>query len=164
MTLYFEEEGELSLPFTCEEVARRVIEAALDSIHCPYEAEVNLLLTVDRQIRKLNFQFRGIDKPTDVLSFPMVDYPIPGEFGFLETCCDCFNPESGELTLGDIVVSKERVLCQAEEFGHSPFREYAFLIVHSVLHLTGYDHMEVKERRIMEEKQREIMERLNILR
>ncbi len=77
---------------------------------------------------------------------------------------DCFDPESGELTLGDIVISKEKVLTQAEEYGHSPKREYAFLIAHSVLHLTGYDHMEDEERQVMEQKQREIMERLDILR
>ena len=77
---------------------------------------------------------------------------------------DCFDPESGELTLGDIVISKEKVLSQAEEYGHSPKREYAFLIAHSVLHLTGYDHMEEEERQVMEQKQREIMERLDILR
>ena len=75
-----------------------------------------------------------------------------------------FDPESGELTLGDIVISKEKVLTQAEEYGHSPMREYAFLIAHSVLHLTGYDHMEDEERQVMEQKQREIMERLDILR
>ena len=100
----------------------------------------------------------------DVLSFPMIDYPEPGTFDFLEEEEDCFDPESGELTLGDIVISKEKVLSQAEEYGHSPKREYAFLIAHSVLHLTGYDHMEEEERQVMEQKQREIMERLDILR
>ena len=77
---------------------------------------------------------------------------------------DCFDPETGELTLGDIVVSKEKVIAQAEEYGHSILREYAFLIVHSILHLTGYDHMEENERRVMEEKQDEIMDLLNIIR
>lgn len=73
-----------------------------------------------------------------------------------------FVPRVGNWTLGDIVISKERVLSQAEEYGHSPRREYAFLIAHSVLHLTGYDHMEEEERQVMEQKQREIMERLDI--
>ena len=94
----------------------------------------------------------------------MIDYPEPGTFDFLEEVDDCFDPESGELILGDIVISKEKVLEQAEEFGHSVRREYAFLIAHSVLHLTGYDHMEEEERMVMEQKQRDIMERLNILR
>ena len=94
----------------------------------------------------------------------MIDYPGPGEFGFLDEREDCFDPESGELSLGDIVISKEKVIAQAQEYGHSVLREYAFLIVHSVLHLTGYDHMEEEERQEMEAMQRKIMESLCILR
>lgn len=164
MTLYFEEEGGLTLPLSCREIAEEVIETALDLTGCPYEAEVSLLLTMDAQIREMNTQFRGIERATDVLSFPMVEYPLPGEFGFLEENEGYFNPESGELSLGDIVISKEKVISQAEEYGHSVLREYAFLIVHSVLHLTGFDHMEEDERREMETKQDEIMKRLDILR
>ena len=76
----------------------------------PYEAEVNLLLTENAQIHEMNKEFRGIDRATDVLSFPMIDYPEPGTFDFLEEQEDCFDPESGELTLGDIVISKEKFL------------------------------------------------------
>ena len=150
MTLYFEEEGDVKLPLECEALAKRVVEEALDYVGCPYEAEVNLLLTENAQIHEMNKEFRGIDRATDVLSFPMIDYPEPGTFDFLEEQEDCFDPESGELTLGDIVISKEKVLAQAEEYGHSPMREYAFLIAHSVLHLTGYDHMEDEEKNIKE--------------
>ena len=164
MTLYFEEEGAIELPVACEELAGQVIETALDYIGCPYETQVNLLLTQNEQIHEMNREFRQIDRPTDVLSFPMIEYQEPGEFEFLEEMDDCFDPESGELILGDIVISKEKVLEQAEEFGHSIRREYAFLIVHSVLHLSGYDHIDEEERVVMEQKQREIMERLNILR
>ena len=164
MTLYFEEEGELTLDIECEEIAKKVIETALDYVECPYEAEVNLMLTMNRQIHETNLEFRGIDRPTDVLSFPMLDYETPGEFDFLEERPDCFDPETGELALGDIMISKEKVVAQAEEYGHSILREYAFLIAHSMLHLTGYDHMEEEERVVMEQKQKEIMERLNILR
>ena len=98
------------------------------------------------------------------MCLPLFDFGDRVTFDFLEEQEDCFDPESGELTLGDIVISKEKVLAQAEEYGHSPMREYAFLIAHSVLHLTGYDHMEDEERQVMEQKQREIMERLDILR
>ena len=164
MTLYFEEEGELKLDLPCEELARTVIEAALDYEECPYEAEVNLLLTTNEEIQKMNAEFREIDRATDVLSFPMVDYEEPGEFEFLEEADEYFHPETGELMLGDIVISKEKVLSQSEEYGHSPRREYAFLIAHSMLHLMGYDHMEVEERLCMEAKQRDILDRLNILR
>ena len=164
MTIYFEEEGALALPLACREIAEKVIETALDLTGCPYEAEVSLLLTMDTQIQEMNTEFRGIERATDVLSFPMIEYPAPGEFGFLKEREDCFDPESGELSLGDIVISKEKVLAQAEEYGHSVLREYAFLLVHSVLHLTGYDHMEESERSKMEEKQDEIMKCLDILR
>ena len=84
----------------------------------------------------MNLEQRGIDRPTDVLSFPMIEYDAPGDFSVIdEETGDAFNPETGELMLGDIVISKEKVLSQAEEYGHSPKREYAFLIAHSMLHL-----------------------------
>lgn len=164
MTLYFEEEGDLTLELPCEELAKTVMEAALDYEECPYEAEVNLLLTMNEEIREMNARFREIDRATDVLSFPMVDYNEPGNFEFLEEADEYFHPESGELMLGDIVISKEKVLSQAEEYGHSPKREYAFLIAHSMLHLMGYDHMEEEERICMETRQNEILERLGITR
>ena len=164
MTLYFEEEGSLELPLNCEELATKVIEAALDYVECPYDAEVNLLLTMNEEIHEMNLNFRQIDRPTDVLSFPMVDYEVAGSFDFLEEADEYFHPESGELMLGDIVISKEKVVSQAEEYGHSIEREYAFLIAHSMLHLFGYDHMEEEERVEMEEKQKAILNELQILR
>ena len=165
MSLSIETEGEISFSFDVEEVARLVVDAALDIVRCPYESEIDLLLTHDEEIHEMNREHRGIDRPTDVLSFPMLEFTIPGDFsGIDEEAEDIFNPESGELMLGDIVISADRVLAQADEYGHSPRREYAFLIAHSILHLCGYDHMEEDERAVMEEKQREIMEKINILR
>lgn len=164
VTVFFEEEGDMSLPLPCEELAVRVAGAALDFVGCPYQAQVNLLLTMNDPIREMNREFRQIDRATDVLSFPMIEYEVPGEFDFLEEEEECFDPESGELVLGDIVISKEKVVAQAEEYGHSIEREYAFLIAHSVLHLTGYDHIEEEERTVMEAKQREILELLGITR
>ena len=81
-----------------------------------------------------------------------------------ETSLAVFDPETGELLLGDIVLSLDRVMAQAEEYGHSPRREYAFLIAHSMLHLFGFDHMEEEDRIVMEQKQREIMEKVQIMR
>ena len=164
MTLFFEEEGELTLPLPCEELASKVIEASLDYVECPYDVEVNLLLTMNQEIHQMNMEFRQIDRPTDVLSFPMVDYEEAGNFDFLEEADEYFHPESGELMLGDIVISKEKVIAQAEEYGHSIEREYAFLIAHSMLHLFGYDHIEEEERIEMEAKQKDILEELKILR
>ena len=165
MSLYIETEGTICFPFDIEEVARLVIDAALDIVQCPYEAEINLLLTHDDEIHEMNREHRGIDRPTDVLSFPMLEFTIPGDFsGIDEEAEDIFNPESGELMLGDIVISKDKVIAQAEEYGHSVKREYAFLIAHSMLHLLGYDHMDDDERLVMEQRQREIMEKAGILR
>lgn len=165
MSLYMEEEGEAVLPFDTKETAELVITAALEYVGCPYEAEINLLLTTDEDIREMNRMFRQIDKVTDVLSFPMVEYETPGDFSPLEENSQgAFNPESGELMLGDIVISKDKVLSQAEAYGHAPRREYAFLIAHSMLHLFGYDHMEEEQRLIMEKKQNDILENIQILR
>lgn len=166
MTINFENESCKALQLPLEELAATVIEAALDYVECPYEAEVNLLITDNEQIREMNWNFRQIDRATDVLSFPMIEYEKPGNFDFLEEegAEDCFNPETGELLLGDIVISAEKVLEQAKEYGHSVKREYAFLIAHSMLHLTGFDHMEPEEAAEMERKQREILEKLEISR
>lgn len=164
MTIYFEEEGALKLDLECETLAETVVEGVLDYEKCPYEAEVNLLLTMNKEIQEMNAEFRHIDRATDVLSFPMIDYEKAGEFAFLEEDDSYFNCDTGELMLGDIVISKEKVIAQAEEYGHTIKREYAFLIAHSMLHLLGYDHMEEQERLEMERKQKEILEQLGITR
>ena len=164
MTLNVEEEGEIKLPLPCGEIAEKVALAALDHLGCPYEAEINLLLTTDEEIRQMNRKFRDMDRATDVLSFPMTDFEVPGEFGFLEERGGCFHPETGELLLGDIVISKERVCAQAEEYGHGLLREFAFLIAHSILHLCGYDHMEEEEAKTMEKRQESVLAALGITR
>lgn len=164
MTLYYEEEGDARLGLDCEPLAVLVAEAALKYIGCPYEAELNVLLTGDEEIRKMNREFRGIDKATDVLSFPTADFLQPGDFSHVEEQAGRFDPDSGEFLLGDIVISKERVRAQAEEYGHSVRRELAFLVAHSVLHLCGYDHMEEEERLQMERLQEEILKELDITR
>ncbi len=125
---------------------------------------MNLLLTMNEDIRRMNEEFRGIGKATDVLSFPMAEFEKAGDFEFLESADEYFHPETGELILGDIVISKEKVVSQAEEFGHSIMREFSFLITHSMLHLMGYDHEEEEERIEMERMQEEILEKLEILR
>ena len=112
----------------------------------------------DEEIRKINSEYRGIDKSTDVLSFPFNEFEIPGNFDNIEESVDAFNPETGELLLGDIILSTDHIKEQAIEYGHSETRELAFLVVHSMLHLMGYDHMVDEDRVIMEERQRKILE------
>ena len=166
MTLVFENEGDYEVGFAPEALARQVIVQVLDMEQCPYEAEVELILTDGENIRRMNREFRGIDRETDVLSFPMTDFPEPASFDFLETEAgdDCFHPDSGELLLGDIVISVPRAKAQAVEYGHSLKREYAFLIAHSMLHLLGYDHMSPEEAEVMERKQEAALQALGITR
>lgn len=157
VTVEYEAEKKLDLPW--EAIIKEIVEASLDYEKCPYEAEVSVILTDNKAIREINREQRGIDSPTDVLSFPLVDYERPSDFDHVEDAVeDYFNPETGELMLGDIVISVDKVEEQAEKYGHSQKRELAFLVAHSMLHLCGYDHMEDEERLEMEQRQREILE------
>lgn len=165
MTIQIEHEKEAEFAFDTDVLIRDVVIAALDYEECPYEAEVNVVLTGDAEIQEINSSMRGIDRPTDVLSFPMVEYPEPSDYSYAEEyASDCFHPESGELLLGDMMISVDKVREQAAAYGHSEKRELAFLVAHSMLHLLGYDHMEDDERLIMEKKQNEILEKLGITR
>lgn len=164
MTVNFESEVDVKFEFDYVKVCEDVLNQFLDCENCPYEASVDILLTNDDSIQQINMEQRQIDASTDVLSFPMNDFYAPGDYEFLEDSYESFDPESGELLLGDIVLSQDHIFKQAEEYGHSVLREFAFLIVHSLLHLTGYDHMEEEDRILMEKRQRVIMEALNILR
>ncbi len=165
MTINIDKEVELAFSFDQDEYVKQVILAALDYVDCPYEAEVNVLFTDNAGIHEMNMEYREIDRPTDVLSFPMAEYDEPGNFDSLEEeQPECFHPETGELLLGDIVLSYDKIKEQAMEYGHSELRELCFLVAHSMLHLFGYDHMEEEERACMEQMQREILNGLNIFR
>ncbi len=146
------------------DVAAMVVEGVLEHEGFPYEARVELLITSADEVRVMNRDARGIDAPTDVLSFPMIDFSETGSFDELYDMEDAFHPDTGEAMLGDIVICYERVLSQAREFGHSVLREYAFLIAHSMLHLLGYDHMDEDERKDMEKRQDDILNELGITR
>lgn len=148
-------------------LAKKVIEHILQKEGCPFDCEVNLTMTNNDGIQAVNKEFRDMDKPTDVLSFPNCDFDTPGEFSQFrdeDVYFDCFNPENDYFVLGDIMISRDKMLAQAEEYGHGVTREYAFLIAHSVLHLIGYDHMEEEEAKHMETKQNEYLNDLGITR
>ena len=105
MSFYLEEEVEAKFGFNYSELAKRIVEFCLEYSDFPYEAEVNLTLTDNNGIHEINKEFRNIDRPTDVLSFPMLQYEAPGDFSFLEDeNSDDFNPDTGEAMLGDIVI------------------------------------------------------------
>ena len=159
MTITIDYEAKKKLDLDWREIIQDIVLGAMDLEGCPYEAEVNVVLTDNPGICQVNLECRGVDAPTDVLSFPMVEYEEPACFdGVEEIFADCFNPESGELMLGDIMISMDKVEEQAEKYGHSQERELAFLVAHSMLHLLGYDHMKEAERLVMEKKQNEILE------
>ena len=165
MTFYAENETSVTFDFDWEAVYQQVALAVLDSENCPYETEVNLLLTDNPGIHEFNKETRNIDAPTDVLSFPNVEYEVAGNFDTVEEQeADCFDPDSGELILGDIIISVDKVASQAKEYGHSKMREFAFLVAHSMLHLCGYDHMTPDEEQEMIKKQEMILNNLGITR
>lgn len=165
MTSYVENETSVKFDFDTKEILDAVMRQVLIMEDCPYEAQVNLLITDEEGICQFNREYRQIDAPTDVLSFPMISYEQEGDFKAAEQDeADCFDPESGELLLGDIIISAPRVLEQAEKYGHSVKREFAFLVAHSMLHLCGYDHMEEEQTKVMESKQEQVLTALGITR
>lgn len=165
MTSYVEIEIEESIDLDIEQIVADVMSAVLDMEGCPYEAQVNLLITDNDGIWEFNREHRNVDAPTDVLSFPMIPFESEADFSVVEEDeAAYFEPESGELLLGDIIISWDKVKEQAKKYGHSQKREFAFLTAHSMLHLCGYDHMEADEARIMEEKQENILNGLGITR
>ncbi|MGG7160733.1 rRNA maturation RNase YbeY [Clostridium baratii] len=143
-----------------------VINFALKEEEVTVKAEISMLFVDNEEIREINNDTRGIDRATDVLSFPMLDYEDKKVFKemykdkeFNETFMD-----GEELVLGDIVLSLERALEQSEEYNHSFTREACYLVVHSVLHLLGYDHMEDEDKNVMRKREEEILGKLDITR
>ena len=138
----------------------RVISAALEAEGVEQPCEVDVLLTDDQGIHAINLEQRQVDTPTDVLSFPMFQL-APGD----KPEADWADPDSGLVPLGDMVISLERAAAQGEEYGHGLERELAYLAVHSVLHLLGYDHMdEGPQKAQMRRREEEILEALGITR
>lgn len=166
MTFYVENEVNAQFDFDIEELSVSVAKAVLESEGFEYEAQISLTVTDDEGIRELNRDFRNIDSPTDVLSFPNVEYETAGDFSVIESeqKVDLLDPDTDEIIFGDIVINENRVRSQADEYGHSQKREFAFLVAHSMLHLCGYDHMEAGEAEVMEKKQKDILDKLGITR
>lgn len=165
MALFYEEEAAFHVDFDAEKIAEAVVNQVADMEEVPYEFDVYVTMVDNEAIHEINREHRGIDRPTDVLSFPNLEFEAPGDFGLVEENeAQCFDPETGMLLMGDIVISVDKVKEQAKEFGHSMKREFAFLVAHSMLHLCGYDHMESEEAAVMEAKQKEALEALGITR
>ena len=142
-----------------KETIERVINKTLEVEGCDFSAQVSVTIVDADKIRSLNREMRNIDAVTDVLSFPMLEFD-----GNREMIADDYDLDGDNLMLGDIVICAERAKEQAEEFGHSFLREMAFLTVHSMLHLLGYDHMDEEQEREMFARQEEILNILKITR
>ena len=152
MTIQINYEAERKLDIDYEKLASEVAEHILETENCPYDVCVNLVITDNEEIKRVNTEFRSIGAPTDVLSFPMIPFKTPADL------------DTDELILGDVMISVDKVYAQAEEYGHSTEREFSFLFAHSMLHLLGYDHMEPDEAAVMEAKQAKALEDLGITR
>ena len=148
----------LHIPY--RHIIEECIELTIKSEHCPCKCEVSVTITDNRGIKKINKQFRNIDKATDVLSFPLQTYTRPAYFDDIldRTNVGAIDPDTDELMLGDIVISADKVKSQSKLYGHTQKRELAFLVVHAMLHLFGYDHMTDNDVRVMELRQRSILD------
>ena len=149
-----DEQEKLTPPDDMEQLIEMCTRAALEEEQIDEDAQVSVTLVDNEAIREINNEHRGIDKATDVLSFPLGD----------EDSFDT-DPETGAILLGDIMIYLERAKEQAEEYGHSYRREVAFLITHSLFHLLGYDHVDSEEdEKLMFGKQDKVLEKLGITR
>lgn len=154
------EQDQIEVTPETEQMIRNVIAAVLREEGCAFDAEVSVTLTDSETIHALNREHRGIDRVTDVLSFPMLEFDENGAM-----IDDKFDYDDENVLLGDIVICMERAQEQAEEYGHSLRREIAFLTAHSMLHLLGYDHVDDAEgERVMQEKQENVLTELGITR
>lgn len=142
----------------------KVIDFVLREEYVKEKCEISLVFVNNDEIKNINRETRNIDKVTDVLSFPMIDYEKGKVYKdlYLDFNFDPMFFDDGNLVLGDIVISLERSLEQSIEFNHSFFRETSYLVIHSVLHLLGYDHMEEAEKKVMRKREEDILGKLNI--
>lgn len=158
MAVYIENQAKARFNFHYKVVIEKAVRTVMEEKNIPPELDVNVLIVSPEEIRSINNETRNIGKVTDILSFPYFEYDIPGVFD------EENNEWNEEDILGDIVVCADKIKSQAEEYGHSQKRELAFLIVHSMLHITGYDHIDPADAVVMEAEQEKIMEILGISR
>lgn len=145
--------------FAAKCLIRKVIRAGLAAEKFPYNAEVTVTVTGDDEIREINRTQRNVDASTDILSFPMLDW----HDGEGDTDPGCFDPQTGCVNLGDIILSMPHAAAQAKEYGHSLRRECGYLTIHSLLHLLGYDHVDDEPRRkLMRTHEEAVMESVGL--
>ena len=153
MNILFDNDTDFNFTEEQMNLFNTVIKESLIYENFTTNVEVSLTIVLNEEIQEINSKHRGIDRPTDVLSFPLIDFANGEEVDFSQT-----------VILGDIVISIEKAISQAEEYGHSLERELGFLTAHSMLHLLGYDHMEPDEEAVMFKKQKEILNNIGLQR
>jgi len=153
MRILFDNSTDFDFDNNIKDMISKVIEETLKYENFSNDVEISFSIVDNREIKELNLKYRNIDKETDVLSFPLIDFQNGEKPNFKNT-----------IILGDIVISIDKAISQANEYGHSINRELSFLTVHSMLHLLGYDHINDKEEKIMFKKQDDILNSLSILR
>ncbi len=154
------EQDKIKVTFTLKRLIKKALKTGLSVMGWDNKVDISVMFTDNEGIRTLNKEHREIDRETDVLSFPLIEYDEKGEY--IESSLDY--SEKGNLCMGDIVLSLEKALSQAEEYGHSFERETGFLTVHSLLHLMGYDHMTEEEEKEMFTFQKEILDKMGLKR
>lgn len=145
-----------------EKTIKEIVDLSLRTENFMKNVEISVTMVDNKEIHRINKEFRNIDAPTDVLSFPLLEF----ENGVLleQTAKENINIDTNEVVMGDIIISVERAREQAQEYGHSLKREIAFLTAHSMYHLMGYDHMVEEEEKIMNAKQEAVLEKAEITR
>lgn len=146
------------------ELIKQAVLSALEEEGIEQAVEVSVMIVDDEEIRGINLEQRGKDTATDVLSFPMIEYGVYDVSLNEIIASQPRHPETDEVYLGDVVISWDKVMEQSDDFGHSLERELAFLVVHSMLHLMGYDHMESEDEQMMISKQKEILGKMGLSR
>ena len=158
MTIYIENESDIKLNIPYRKIIEDSINLSLDFEKVTYECEISVTIVDDERIHEINKEFREIDRSTDVLSFPLNEFEKVADWQNFDEDKASFNYDTGELMLGDIILSAEHIIKQANEYGHTRKRELAFLVIHSILHLLGYDHMTKEDEEKMFSRQRQILD------
>ncbi|MBO5409518.1 MAG: rRNA maturation RNase YbeY [Clostridia bacterium] len=142
--------------FLEEELLLTFVKNCLEAVNPSFPVQLSITVTDNETIREVNKEQRQIDKPTDVLSFPMLFFQAPEVLEHPLTEWD-YDPETNKVVLGDILISHEKIREQAQEYGHTFEKELCYLVLHGILHLFGYDHMNDDDKKVMRQREKEIL-------
>lgn len=164
MVLLDNRQNKIEITEDLENNIKKMIDFTLKEEKLKVDYEISVIFIDNDEIKKLNKKFRNIDRVTDVLSFPMLEYDKGKVYKqiYLNHIFNDYDLDNGKLVLGDIALSLERAMEQSNEFGHGFQREVCYLLIHSVLHLLGYDHMDEEEKAIMRKNEEYILNKFNL--